>query len=311
MPVRVADDITKLIGHTPLVRLNKVIDPGTNCIAAKLEQFNPCASVKDRPAIGMIEDAERSGRLKPGATIIEATSGNTGIALAFIAAARGYPLIIAMPESMSVERRNLLKLFGVKLELTPAHLGMKGAIERAQEIKEKTKGAFLVSQFDNPANPAIHETTTAEEIWADTEGKVDVVVCGVGTGGTLTGIGRNLKKRKSSVKMIAVEPASSPVLSGGPCGAHTIQGLGAGFVPSILDPKAMDAVIRVTNEDAFAFARELIRREGILAGLSSGAVVAGTARYLKAHPEVQSSFLVLIFPDSGERYVSLPGFLKG
>jgi len=309
--VRIAEDITKLIGRTPLVRLNKIIDSGSNLIAAKLEQFNPCSSVKDRPAISMIEDAERRGLLTPGATIIEATSGNTGIALAFIAAARGYPLIITMPDSMSVERRNLLKLFGVQLELTPAHLGMKGAIDRALEIKQKTQGSFLVSQFDNRANPAIHEETTAEEIWADTDGKVDIVVCGVGTGGTLTGVGRKLKARKPSVQMIAVEPAASAVLSGASCGAHVIQGIGAGFVPSVLDRKCIDAIVKVTNEMAFTFTRELIRREGILAGLSSGAVLAGTVQYLKAHPEVQSSCIVLIFPDSGERYSSLPGFVKG
>jgi cysteine synthase len=309
--VRVAEDITKLIGHTPLVRLNKIIDSDSNLIAAKLEQFNPCSSVKDRPAISMIEDAEHRGLLMPGATIIEATSGNTGIALAFIAAARGYALIITMPDSMSVERRNLLKLFGVQLELTPAHLGMRGAINRALEIKQKTKGAFLVSQFDNPANPAVHEETTAEEIWADTDGKVDIVVCGVGTGGTLTGVGRKLKARKPSVKMIAVEPAASAVLSGASCGAHVIQGIGPGFVPSVLDRKCIDAIVKVTNEMAFTFTRELIRREGILAGLSSGAVVAGTAQYLKAHPEVKSSCIVPIFPDSGERYSSLPGFFRG
>lgn len=309
--MRIAEDITKLIGHTPLVRLNKIIDSDSNLIAAKLEQFNPCSSVKDRPAISMIEDAERRGLLLPGATIIEATSGNTGIALAFIAAARGYPLIITMPDSMSVERRNLLKLFGVQLELTPAHLGMRGAIDRALEIKQKTQGAFLVSQFDNPANPTIHEETTAEEIWADTDGKVDIVVCGVGTGGTLTGVGRKLKARKPSVQMIAVEPAASAVLSGASCGAHVIQGIGAGFVPSVLDRSCIDAIVKVTNEMAFTFTRELIRREGILAGLSSGAVLAGTAQYLKAHPEVQSSCIVLIFPDSGERYSSLPGFVKG
>ena len=309
--MRVAEDITKLIGKTPLVRLNRVIDGGTNLIAAKLEQFNPCSSVKDRPALGMIEDAERRGLLKPGATIIEATSGNTGIALAFVAAARGYQLVITMPESMSSERKNILKLFGVQLELTPSRLGMKGAIERALEIKKKTKGSFLIGQFDNPANPAIHEATTAEEIWADTDGKVDVVVCGVGTGGTLTGIGRKLKQRKRSVKMIAVEPASSAVLSGEASGGHSIQGIGAGFIPSILDKEIIDAIVKVTDEDAYVFTRELIRREGILAGLSSGAVSAGAAQYLKAHPEIQSSCIVLVFPDTGERYMSLPGFLKG
>jgi cysteine synthase A len=309
--VRVADDITKLIGRTPLVRLNTVINGGSNLIAAKLEQFNPCSSVKDRPALGMIEDAERRGLLKPGGTIIEATSGNTGIALAFIAAARGYQLVITMPESMSAERKNLLKLFGVQVELTPSKLGMKGAIDRAHEIKKRTRGSLLIGQFDNPANPAIHEATTAEEIWADTDGKVDVVVCGVGTGGTLTGIGRKLKKKKRSVRMIAVEPATSAILSGGASGAHSIQGIGAGFIPSILEKEIIDEIVKVTDEDAYAFTRELIRREGILAGLSSGAVSAGAAQYLRAHPEIQSSCIVLIFPDSGERYLSLPGFLKG
>jgi cysteine synthase A len=309
--VRIAEDITKLIGHTPLVRLKKVIDAGSNLLSAKLEFFNPCSSIKDRPALGMINEAEKQGLLKPGATIIEATSGNTGIGLAFIAAARGYPLIIVMPESMSIERKNLLKLFGVQVELTPARHGMKGSIERAREIKKKIKGSFLVSQFDNPANPAIHEVTTAEEIWADTDGKVDIVICGVGTGGTITGVGRKLKARKASIKMIAVEPASSAVLSGDACGAHSIQGIGAGFIPSILEKKYIDAIVKVTNEDAFSFARELIRSEGILAGLSSGAAAAGAAQYLKANPETKSSNIVLIFPDSGERYLSLSGFMKG
>jgi len=309
--VRIAEDITKLIGHTPLVRLNRVIDAGSNLISAKLEFFNPCSSIKDRPALGMINEAEKQGLLKPGATIVEATSGNTGIGLAFIAAARGYRIIIVMPESMSIERKNLLKLFGVQVELTPARHGMKGSIERAVEIKKKIKGSFLISQFDNPANPAIHEATTAEEIWADTDGKVDIVICGVGTGGTLTGVGRKLKALKASIKMIAVEPASSAVLSGDTCGAHSIQGIGAGFIPSILEKKYIDAIVKVTNEDAFSFARELIRSEGILAGLSSGAVAAGTVQYLKANPEIQSSNIVLIFPDSGERYLSLSGFMKG
>jgi cysteine synthase len=309
--VRVAEDITELIGNTPLVKLTKIFDAGSNLVLAKLEQFNPCASVKDRAAIGMIVDAETRGVLKPGAAIIEATSGNTGIALAFIAAARGYRLIITMPESMSVERRNLLKLFGVQVELTSSRLGMKGAIARARELNKKNKGSFLVGQFDNPANPAIHERTTAEEIWKDTDSKVDVVVCGVGTGGTLTGIGRKLKARKPSIKIIAVEPASSAVLSGGPIGAHTIQGIGAGFVPSVLDKRCIDAIIKVAGDQAFAFAHKLIRREGILAGLSSGAVSAGAAQYLEAHPEIQSSCIVLVFPDSGERYLSLSDFLKG
>lgn len=308
--MRIAEDITKLIGRTPLVRLNRVIDAGSNLISAKLEFFNPCSSIKDRPALGMINEAEKQGLLKSGATIIEATSGNTGIGLAFIAAARGYPLIIVMPESMSIERKNLLKLFGVQVELTPARHGMKGSIERAREIKKKIKGSFLVNQFDNPANPAIHEATTAEEIWADTDGKVDIVICGVGTGGTLTGVGRKLKALKASIKMIAVEPASSAVLSGDACGAHSIQGIGAGFIPSILK-KYIDAIVKVTNEDAFSFARDLIRSEGILAGLSSGAVAAGAAQYLKTNPQIQSSNIVLIFPDSGERYLSLSGFMKG
>jgi len=309
--VRIAEDITKLIGHTPSVRLNRVLNTGSNLVSAKLEFFNPCASIKDRPALGMINDAEKQGVLKSGGTIIEATSGNTGIGLAFIAAARGYPIIIVMPESMSTERKNLLKLFGVQVELTPARHGMKGAIERAREIKKKIKGSFLVNQFDNPANPAVHEATTAEEIWEDTDGKVDIVLCGVGTGGTITGVGRKLKAYKASIKMIAVEPASSAVLSGDACGAHSIQGIGAGFVPSILEKKYIDAIVKVTNEDAFRFARELTRLEGILAGLSSGAVTAGANQYLKAHPEVQSSNIVLIFPDSGERYLSLSAFIKG
>ena len=309
--MRIAGDITKLIGCTPLVRLNRILDAGSNLIAAKLEFFNPCASVKDRPALGMIDAAEKQGILKPGGTIIEATSGNTGIGLAFIAAARGYPIIIVMPESMSLERKNLLKLFGVRVELTAARHGMKGAIERANEIKKKIKGSFLVNQFDNPANPAVHEATTAEEIWADTDGKVDIVICGVGTGGTLTGVGRKLKSYKTSIKMIAVEPASSAVLSGDACGAHSIQGIGAGFIPSILEKKYIDTVVKVTNEEAFTFARELTRSEGILAGLSSGAVTAGAVQYLKANPGIQSSTIVLIFPDSGERYLSLSGFMKG
>ena len=309
--MRISEDITKLIGRTPLVRLNRVVDAGSNLIAAKLEFFNPCASVKDRPALGMIEAAEKQGLLKPGGTIIEATSGNTGIGLAFIAAARGYAIIIVMPESMSQERKNLLKLFGVRVELTAAKHGMKGAIERANEIKNRVKGSFLVSQFNNPANPAIHEATTAEEIWADTDGTVDIVICGVGTGGTLTGVGRKLKSYKSSVKMIAVEPSSSAVLSGDACGAHSIQGIGAGFIPPILETRYIDAIVKVTNEEAFTYARELIRSEGILAGLSSGAVTAGAVQYLRANPQVQSSNIVLIFPDSGERYLSLSGFMKG
>lgn len=309
--MRFAEDVTGLIGRTPLVRLNRIIAPGSNLLLAKLEQFNPLLSVKDRTALGMINAAEKSGAIKKGDVLIEATSGNTGIGLAFISAVRGYRLIVTMPDSMSLERQTLLRLFGAQVVLTPAHEGMAGAVNRAQALQKENSGSFLVRQFSNPANPEIHEVTTAEEIWADTDGRVDVVVCGVGTGGTLTGVGRALKKKKHSVKMVAVEPSGSPVLSGGSNGPHMIQGIGAGFVPEVLDRDLIDEVVAVSNEEAFAATRELSRVEGILGGISSGAAVAGARKWLSAHTEVQSSTIVIIFPDAGERYLSIPQFLKG
>ncbi len=307
--MRIAEDITRLIGHTPLIRLNRVISADTNLIVAKLEQFNPCSSIKDRPAVSMINDAEEKGLLKPGATIIEGTSGNTGIALAFIAAARHYKLIIVMPDSMTMERQNLLKLFGTRVELTPAHLGMKGAIDRAETIRRETPGSFLVRQFENPANTKAHEETTAEEIIADMDGKVDVLIAGVGTGGTITGIAGKLKRLNPAITIVAVEPLSSAVLSGGKGGPHMIQGIGAGFIPPILDTRLIDEVITVSDDETMLWTRKLIREEGILAGLSSGAVVCATQKYL-ANRDVRNNNIVLIFPDSGERYASVTKLLK-
>jgi cysteine synthase A len=307
--VRIAEDITRLIGHTPLVRLNLVIKADSNLIVAKLEQFNPCSSIKDRPAVSMINDAEQKGLLKPGATIVEGTSGNTGIALAFIAAARHYKLIIVMPDSMTLERQNLLRLFGTRVELTPAHLGMKGAIDRAEAIRREIPDSFLVRQFENPANTRAHEETTAEEILADMDGNVDILVAGVGTGGTITGIAGKLKQRNPSITTVAVEPTSSAVLSGGKGGPHMIQGIGAGFIPPILNTGLIDEVITVSDEETMLWTRKLIREEGILAGLSSGAAVCATQKYLAAH-DVKNKNIVLIFPDSGERYASVTKLLK-
>lgn len=307
--MRIAEDITHLIGHTPLVRLNKVINGNENLIVAKLEQFNPCSSIKDRPAVGMINDAEEKGLLKPGATIIEGTSGNTGIALAFIAAARRYKLIIVMPNSMTLERQNLLKLFGTRVELTPAQLGMKGAIDRAEAIHREIPDSFLVRQFENPANTRAHEETTAEEILADMDGAVDMLVAGVGTGGTITGIAGKLKRRNPAITIVAVEPTSSAVLSGGKGGPHMIQGIGAGFIPQILNTDLIDEVVSVSDEETMLWTRKLIREEGILAGLSSGAAACATQKYLAAH-EVRDKNIVIIFPDSGERYTSVTKLLK-
>ncbi len=307
--MKIHNDITKVIGHTPLVRLTRIIDAGTNTVAAKLEQFNPGASVKDRAALSMIEDAEMTGKLKEGGTIIEATSGNTGIALAFIAAARGYKTIIVMPESMSLERQRLLAAFGAKLELTPAHLGMKGSIDRAQALAKEIQGSFLVGQFDNPANPRIHERTTAEEILEDTDGKVDVFIAGVGTGGTITGVGRRLKKHNHKIKIIAVEPAASSVLSGGRCGPHMIQGIGPGFVPSVFEKNIIDEIITVGDQEAYEWTRKIIYQEGILAGISSGAAACGVEKYIRKNKPA-GQLIVTVFPDTAERYLSVPMLFK-
>jgi cysteine synthase A len=302
---RVFDDITQTIGDTPLVRLNRMAKEANlkGDVLLKLEFFNPLASVKDRIGVSMIDALEKQGKLKPGGTIVEATSGNTGIALAFVAAARGYKCILCMPDSMSIERRKMLLLLGAKLELTPAAKGMSGALARAKEILESENNAVMAQQFDNPANPEIHRRTTAEEIWNDTNGKVDVVISGVGTGGTITGVGEVLKKRKPSVRMVAVEPEDSPVLSGGKPGPHKIQGIGAGFVPSILDREIVDEVITVGNETAFKMAREVAVKEGIPVGISSGAAVAAAMEVAK-RDNMKGKVIVTIIPSFAERYLS-------
>jgi cysteine synthase A len=300
----IADDITQLIGHTPLVRLHHI--EGEADVVVKLEYFNPAGSVKDRIGLAMIEAAEADGRLTPGATIVEPTSGNTGIALAMVAAARGYKAVFTMPETMSSERRMLLRGYGAELVLTPGPDGMGGAIAKAQEIAAE-RGAVLLSQFDNPANPAVHRATTAVEIWDDTEGAVDIVIAGVGTGGTISGIGEVLKVRKPSVQMIAVEPSASPVLSGGAKGPHPIQGIGAGFVPANYDAAVVDEVITVDADDAFAEARALATEEGLLLGISSGAAVHA-ARQVAGRPENAGKLIVVITASYGERYLSTPLF---
>jgi cysteine synthase len=308
---RVYDDITETIGHTPLVRLARMTKAaGVNAdIQLKLEFFNPLSSVKDRIGVSMIDALEARGLIKPGVTpLVEPTSGNTGIGLAFVAAARGYRLILVMPESMSVERRRILALLGAELELTPAAGGMPVAIERAKALLETLPGAVQPSQFENPANPRVHELTTGEEIWADTSGKVDALVIGVGTGGTLTGCGRVLKPRIPNLKIIAVEPAASPVLSGGQRGPHKIQGIGAGFVPAVLDRQFIDEVITVSNEAAFETARTLARREGIPGGISTGANVAA-ALSVAARPTMTGTTIVTFAPSSAERYFSSDLFL--
>jgi len=295
-------DITAVIGRTPLVRINKLGSQKAT-ILAKLESHNPCGSVKDRIAKSMIEDAEKAGHIKPGSIIIEPTSGNTGIGLAFICATKGYRLILTMPESMSIERRKLLKLFGAEIVLTPAERGMAGAIEKAEQLLAQNPGAFMPQQFKNPANPQIHRQTTAEEIWNDTEGKVDIFVCGVGTGGTLTGCGEVFKNRNKDTKVIAVEPKDSPVLSGGKPGPHKIQGIGAGFVPAVLNIDVIDEIIQVSNEDAMETARQLAKKEGILAGVSSGAAM-WAAMQVSQQAENKGKTIVVILPDTGERYIS-------
>ena len=302
---KIAKQLTDLVGNTPLLELsnyNKAKGLKARLIV-KLESFNPAGSVKDRVALAMIEDAEASGLLKPGATIIEPTSGNTGIGLAFVAAAKGYKLILTMPDTMSVERRNLLKALGAELVLTPGANGMKGAIARAEELKAATLGAVILQQFDNPANPAMHERTTGQEIWRDTEGVVDIFVAGVGTGGTVSGVGAALKKHNPGVKVMAVEPTDSPVLSGGAPGAHKIQGIGAGFVPKNYNPAVVDEILQVTNDDAIRAGRELAKLEGLLVGISSGAAVSAATR-LALLPENIGKTIVILLPDTGERYLS-------
>ena len=305
--MRIADDVTELIGNTPLVRLNRVSQGNSAQIVAKLEFFNPAHSVKDRIGISMIEAAEEAGLIHADTIIVEPTSGNTGIALAMVCAARGYHLILTMPETMSRERRMLLRAYGAELILTPGSEGMAGAIRKAEEMVAADPRCFVPQQFKNPANPEIHRKTTAEEIWRDTDGKIDLFVAGIGTGGTITGVGEVLKARKPSLRCIAVEPADSPVLSGGSRGPHSIQGIGAGFVPEVLNTAIYDEIVTVKGDDAFATARQLAREEGLLVGISSGAAV-WAALQVGARPENQGKMIVVIIPSFGERYLSTPLF---
>ena len=310
MASRIYRDITETIGRTPLVRLNRVSEGAGATVVAKLESFNPLSSVKDRIGVSMVSEAEKAGVLKPGGLLVEPTSGNTGIALAFVAAARGYKLILTMPETMTVERRQLLKALGAEIVLTPGSEGMNGAIRRAEQILTENPGALMPQQFKNPANPKIHRETTAEEIWADTDGQVDIFVSGVGTGGTITGVAQVLKPRKPGFRAIAVEPTDSPVLSGGQPGPHRIQGIGAGFVPEVLDRELVDEVVKVTNDEAFAMGRALASQEGILAGISSGAAVHAALQVAR-RPENAGKLIVVLLPDTGERYLSTPLFQQG
>ena len=300
---RIYDDVTQLIGNTPLVRLNKLTEGVGATVVAKLEYYNPANSVKDRIGVSIIDAAEASGALKPGGTIVEATSGNTGIALAFVGAARGYDVVLTMPESMSKERRALLRAYGAELILTPAAEGMKGAVNKANEVAAERPGSILASQFANEANPAIHRATTAEEIWADTDGEIDIFVAGIGTGGTITGVGQVLKERKPEVKIIAVEPAESPILNGGQPGPHKIQGIGANFVPDILDTTVYDEVFDVDAETSVAVARRAAKEEGLLVGISSGAAIHA-ALEIGRRPENDGKLIVVIVPSFGERYLT-------
>ncbi|MHB8190697.1 MAG: cysteine synthase A [Ferrimicrobium sp.] len=301
--MKIADDVTQLVGHTPLVRLNRVTSGVDATVVAKLEFYNPGKSVKDRIGVAMIEAAEQAGQIHPDTVIVEPTSGNTGIAVAMVCAARGYKCILTMPETMSKERRMLLRAFGAELVLTPGPEGMGGAISRAEELAKTNANYLMLQQFENPANPEIHRTTTAEEIWDDTDGTVDIVVAGVGTGGTISGIGHALKERKPSLRLVAVEPTASPVLSGGPKGPHPIQGIGAGFVPVTYDASVVDEVVQVANDDAFDLARRMAKEEGLLVGISSGAAI-WAALSVARRKENSGKTIVVIIPSYGERYLS-------
>ena len=301
--MKIANSMTELVGNTPLVRLNRMTEGCLAEVVVKLEFYNPLSSIKDRIALNMIDEAERAGLIRPGTVIVEPTSGNTGVGLAFVCAVRGYHLILTMPESMSVERRMLLAAMGAELVLTPAAKGMAGAVAEAERILSSMEDAFMPGQFVNPANPATHERTTAEELWRDTDGRIDALVAGVGTGGTITGVGRTLKRRKEGFLAVAVEPAASPLLSQGTAGPHKIQGIGANFVPEVLNRKVVDRIVTVTNEDAMATARALAREEGILCGISSGANV-WAALQLAREPQMEGRLIVAIVCDTGERYLS-------